>query len=139
MSEQHWRRLERMYLDAPINAFYRPVIKIGDRVCEIEIEVRPEFHHAADAVHGSVSFKMLDDAGYFAAASVVYDVFLVTATFTLHLLRPVTEGLLLAKGHIVHSGARQFVCESQLFNGGKLVAHGVGSYVRSQIDWPGTA
>jgi uncharacterized protein (TIGR00369 family) len=136
MSEQHWRRLEQMYLDAPINAWYRPVIQIAERVCEIEIEARSEFHHAAEAVHGSVYFKMLDDAGYFAAASIVFDVFLLTSNFTLHLLRPVSEGLLLAKGRVVHDGARQFLCEAQLFNAGKLVAHGVGSYVRSRIDWP---
>ena len=58
----HWRKLEHLYVHAPTNAYYRPVIRIGPSVCEIEIAVRPDFHHAAHAVHGSVYFKMLESA-----------------------------------------------------------------------------
>jgi uncharacterized protein (TIGR00369 family) len=131
---QHWRKLERLYLSAPINAYYRPLIRIRERECEIEIEVRPDFHHAAHAVHGSVYFKMLDDAGFFAANSVVGDSFVLTADFTLHFLRPVTDGTLTAKGRLIHAGSRQLVAEAQLFDGdGQLVAHGVGTYVRGRI------
>lgn len=133
--DQHWRRLERLYVDAPTNAYYRPAIHIGEGVAEITIEVRPEFHHAANAVHGSVYFKMLDDAGFFAANSLVEDVLLLTADFSLHLFRPVSEGTLTAKGKLVNATKRTFVSDAELFDSkGQLVAHGVGSYVRSRID-----
>jgi hypothetical protein len=35
--------------------------------------VRPDFFHAAHAVHGSVYFKALDDAAFFAVASLVQE------------------------------------------------------------------
>ena len=134
MTEEHWRRLERLYLNAPTNAYYRPSIRIGDRICEIEVAVRPEFFHAAHAVHGSVYFKLLDDAGFFAANSVVEEHFVLTSDFNIHLLRPVTAGVMLAKGRLLNAGARQLLGEAQLFDSqGQLVAHGVGTYVRSRI------
>ena len=130
----HWRKLEHLYVSAPTNAYYHPVIRIGEGVCEIEIAVRPDFYHGAHAVHGSVYFKMLDDAGFFAANSVVPDRFVLTANFTIHLLRPVSEGTLVAKGRLVNRGARQLLAEAQLFDGGnRLIAHGVGTYVISSI------
>ena len=61
--EEHHRKLERLYLSAPTNAYYKPAISIGAGIAEIQIEVRSDFFHAAAAVHGSVYFKLLDDAG----------------------------------------------------------------------------
>ena len=131
---EHWRRLENLYLGAPINVYCRPRIHIDHSVCEIEMETRPDFFHAAHAVHGSVYFKLLDDAGFFAANSVVEDVFVLTSSFNIHLLRPVSEGTLLARGRLIKAGAHQLLAEAQLYvANAKLVAHGVGTYVRSKI------
>lgn len=133
-AEEHWRKLERLYLGAPTNAYYRPAIHVGDRIAEISIEVRPDFHHAARAVHGSVYFKLLDDAGFFAANSIVEDVFVLTSSFTIHLLRPVVSGRLTATGEVLSAGARQFLCDVRLRDGdSNLVGHGAGVYVRSRI------
>ncbi len=46
----------------------------------------------------SVYFKALDDAAFFAANSVVEDVFVLTTNFNIQLLRTVTEGTLIATG-----------------------------------------
>ena len=67
--DSHFKKLEKMYLAAPINEFYCPLIKITDSEATIEIEVTEKLFHSADAVHGSVYFKMLDDAAFFAANS----------------------------------------------------------------------
>jgi acyl-coenzyme A thioesterase PaaI-like protein len=96
--EEHHRKLERLYLSAPTNAYYKPAISIDAGSAEIQIEVRPDFFHAAAAVHGSVYFKLLDDAGFFATNSLVPDVMVLTANFTIHLLRPVSSGRLTARG-----------------------------------------
>lgn len=134
MMEEHWQKLERMYLHAPTNEYYRPVIRIAEGACEIEVAVRRDFFHSAHAVHGSVYFKLLDDAGFFAANSMVTDVFVLTSDFNIHLLRPVSEGVLLAKGRVLNAGARQLLAEAQLFDErGQLIAHGVGTYVRSRM------
>ncbi|HEY5611864.1 MAG TPA: PaaI family thioesterase [Thermoanaerobaculia bacterium] len=131
--EQHWRKLENLYLTAPTNDYYKPKISIGNGVCEIDIAIRHDFFHAANAVHGSVYFKLLDDAGFFAANSEVLDAFVLTANFTIYLLRPVSDGVLSARGRLISTGSRQFLAEAQLFNSDRLVAHGVGTYVRSKI------
>ena len=69
-SEEHWRKLERLYRGAPVNEYWQPRIAIGDRTCEIVISIRPDFFHPAGAAHGVTYFKVLDDAAYFAANSV---------------------------------------------------------------------
>jgi uncharacterized protein (TIGR00369 family) len=122
--EEHWRALERIYLNAPTNEYYRPTIRVGRGESEVQVEARPDFHHAAGAVHGSVYFKLLDDAAFFAANSLVRDYFVLTSDFTVHLLRPVATGTLVGRGHVVNARARQFVAESQLFDeNGTLLAH----------------
>jgi uncharacterized protein (TIGR00369 family) len=133
-NEEHFRRLERLYLSAPTNEYYRPEIRIGEGRAEVAVRVRPEFFHAADAVHGSVYFKLLDDAAYFAVNSLVDDVLVLTAQFNLYLVRPVTAGEMRATGRVVHASRRLFVAESELVDGrGKPVARGSGTFLRSEI------
>src|SRR5580765_7647589 len=104
MNTAHFRTLERMYLSAPINRLYEPTITIGEGVAEIEIPVAPAFFHAAAALHGSVYFKMLDDACFFAVNSVVQDVFVLTTSFTTYFTRPIASGRVTSRGKVVHSG-----------------------------------
>jgi uncharacterized protein (TIGR00369 family) len=130
--DEHFRRLERMYHGAPINRFYEPVLRVSRGVAEIDMRVRPEFFHAAQAIHGSVYFKSLDDAAFFAVNSLVTDVFVLTASFTIYLTRPVTEGTLHAVGRVVHESRSLFLGESELFDDQqRLVARGNGSFMRS--------
>ena len=131
-NEEHFRKLERMYHGAPINRFYEPVLRVSRGVAEIDVRVRPEFFHAAQAIHGSVYFKSLDDAAFFAVNSLVTDVFVLTASFTLYLTRPVSEGTLHAVGRVVHESRSLFLGESELRDDQqRLVARGNGSFMRS--------
>ena len=132
--DQHFRKLERMYRTSPLNTFIRPRLNVSLGRAEIEIPVREEFFHAAHAVHGSVYFKALDDAAFFAVASLVEDVFVLTVSFNLHLERPVTEGVLRASGAVVFEAKRIFVAESRLVDGeGRELARGTGNFMRSRI------
>ena len=131
---EHCRKLEHMYLAAPINAFYSPTIWISDGEAEITVQVKPEFFHAADAVHGSVYFKLLDDAAFFAVNSLIEEHFALTASFTTYLLRPISEGIMKATGKVVYNGARSFISESVVVDGdGQEIARGSGSFVASKI------
>ena len=132
--EDHYRKLERLYLTAATNDYYKPTIAITPGMAEVRLQLRPDFFHAAGAVHGSIYFKLLDDAAFFATNSLVVDVFVLTANFTVNLLRPVSEGLLIARGKVLSAGVRQFLAEAQLFNeGAQLIGHGTGTFVRSTI------
>ena len=133
-SDEHCRRLERMYLSAPINRIYEPDIRISERAAEVALTVQPAFHHAAHALHGSVYFKCLDDAAFFAANSVVLDVFVLTVTFNIVLLRPVTAGRIVAIGRLVNTSRNLQVAEAELRDERqKLVATGSGTFMRSTI------
>jgi uncharacterized protein (TIGR00369 family) len=132
--EEHFRKLERMYHGAPINQIYEPTIRIANGTAELELPVKPELFHAAHALHGSVYFKALDDAAFFAVSSLVTDVFVLTASYNIYLTRPVTEGVLHATGRVVHRSRSLFLAEAELFNEEKrLVARGNGSFMRSTI------
>lgn len=134
IDEEHFRKLERMYHGAPINQFYQPTIRVSEGATELDVPLRPDFFHAAHAVHGSVYFKALDDAAFFAVSSVVPDVFVLTASFTIYLTRPVTEGTLRASGRVVHRARSVFLAEAELRDGQqRLVARGSGSFMRSAI------
>lgn len=143
-NEEHFRRLERMYLSAAtINDFFKPTITIGDGEAEIRIKVDSRFFHAAGAVHGSVYFKALDDAAFFAANSVVEDVFVLTTNFNIQLLRPVTEGILIAKGALVSGTRSLLIADAELRDDrNRLVGRGTGNFMKSRIqlqDVPGYA
>lgn len=132
--QDHFRRLERLYLDAPTNDYYRPEIRISEGEAEIVIAVRPEFFHAARGVHGSVYFKALDDAAFFAVNSLVDDVMVLTFSFTVHLLRPVSEGKMRARGRVLHVSRRLFVAEARLADREEReIAIGNGTFTRSSI------
>ena len=136
-SEGHFRKLERMYLSAPINKYYSPEVEISQGQAVIQTEVKPEFFHAAGSLHGSIYFKLLDDAAFFAVNSLVKDFFVLTVSFNIYLTRPVTKGVLIAQGQVVSRSVNYYVAESVLTVNEKEVARGSGSFLRSKIELAG--
>ena len=129
--DNHYLALENMYLAAPINTIYKPRIDVSEGQSEIEIELNESYFHAAGAVHGSVYFKMLDDAAFFAANSLEREVFVLTTSFTIYLTRPVSSGSMRSIGKVVNSTKSQFIAESIGYNSeGKEIARGSGVFVK---------
>ncbi len=136
MNEEHYRKLERMYLQANVNRmiFDTTKIHISHGGAEVSMEVSDKFHHRAGAMHGAFYFRMLDDAAYFAALSVEHEYFLLTSSFQLHLLRPVASGVIRARGEIRTQTASTFVCTASLLNEkGKEIALGTGTFMKSKM------
>jgi len=128
----HFEKLIRMYNSGAINKLYQPTLTISHGKAEIRQEVNPQFFHAANALHGSVYFKVLDDASFFAANSLVKDVFVVTANFNIQLIRPITSGFITGKATVVSNGFNLIFTRADLFNErGKLVASGTGNFMKS--------
>jgi len=133
-NQEHYHSLKNMYASAPINTFYKPKIQIQEGGSEIEIEISDKYFHAARAVHGSVYFKMLDDAAFFAANSLETEVFVLTTTFTIYLTRPVSSGKIKAVGKVVNKNKSQFIAEAILYDSvGNELGRGSGIFVRSKI------
>ncbi len=123
-----------MYASAPINEYFRPRLTVREGQAEISIPVRPEFFHAAHAVHGSVCFKALDDAAFFAVNSLVTDVFVLTVSYNIYLTRPVTAGVMAAVGRVVSRSRNLFIADAELADDrGRGVGRGSGSFMRSTI------
>ncbi len=133
-SDEHFRKLERMYLGAPTNEYFRLSIAIRKGEAEIRIPVRRDFFHAAGAVHGHVYFKALDDACFFAVNSFVEDVFVLTAVFETKLLQPIRSGTMTAIGKVMSSSRRLYTAEADLCDSdGQVIGKGSGKFVRSSI------
>lgn len=133
--KSHYKKLENLYLSAPLQAYYKNTeICISKNSAIITMPMRKEFFHAAQAMHGAVYFRMLDDAAYFAVSSRVADVFIVTSSFQTQLYRPVNKGILKAEGEITAMGKQLFHAEARLYNEkGDLIALGTGSFAKSSI------
>ena len=133
-NEKHYRALENMYLSAPINVIYKPSIIISDQRAEIEMAVSERFFHSAGAVHGSVYFKMLDDAAFFAANSVENENFVLTVSFTTYLTRPVSGGFIRSIGTVVNQTRKQIIAEAVIYDGdGCEIGRGNGIFVRGKL------
>jgi uncharacterized protein (TIGR00369 family) len=136
MKNPHFILLEEAYHSAKINRIpYKEMrIDVSEGEAMLTYPVSSDFFHKMEALHGSVYFKMLDDAAYFAVNSLVEDFFVVTTSFSIDLLRPVSKGQLIAVGKVSFSSKNLWVAESILFDERKRkVAIGKGRFVRSKL------
>ena len=132
--DPHFAALEKMYLAAPVNEFYDPRIDVSEAQAMIEVEVSRRFFHSAGAVHGSVYFKLLDDAAFFAASSLERELFILTTSFTTYLTRPLSSGTLRAVGQVVNRNRSQFIAEAVAYDAeGREVGRGSGVFVRGKV------
>lgn len=132
--EQHYRNLESMYQAAPVNAFYLPEMLVDHGIATIEIPLKEAFTHSAGGVHGSVYFKMLDDAAFFAANSLETEVFVLTSSFTTYMTRPVPGvGRMKSVGKVVNQTKTQFIAESIVYDEqDREIGRGNGIFVRGR-------
>ena len=135
--ESHYCKLENMYLKgAHINTeLYETVtMAVSKESAVVTLAITLKYFHAAGAMHGSVYFKLLDDAAFFAVQSLVEDVFVLTTTFNIHMLRPVSSGIIRSEGKVQFKSQNLFVAESKLYNADeKMIAFGSGEFVKSKI------
>jgi uncharacterized protein (TIGR00369 family) len=131
----HHRALESLYRAAPINRLFPSTLEItNEGVATIRFEVGENVYHAGGAVHGTAYFKMLDDAAFYAANSLVTDRFLLTTAFNLLFTKPLKSGPVIAEGRWVSGKRRVFVAEARLIDSsGDEAARGTGTFMRSQI------
>lgn len=131
----HWRALERLYASAPINRKFRSSLEItGEGLSRIAFLVDPDSFHAAGAAHGTIYFKMLDDAAFYAANTLVTDRFLLTTSFNLHFSKPIKGGEVIAEGRWISGRRRVLVAEARLVDAeGEEVGRGTGTFMRSRM------
>ncbi len=133
--EWHFRALESLYASAPVNALFDSRLEIVESgTARIHFMVDEKFYHAAGAAHGTIYFKMLDDAAFYAANSLVSDRFLLTTAFNMNFTSPVKAGPVVAEGKWISGKRRVFIGESRLLDSeGEEIARGTGTFMRSHI------
>lgn len=131
----HHRALERLYAAAPINRLFNSRLEItGDGAARILFTIDERVYHAAGAAHGTIYFKMLDDAAFYAANTRITDRFLLTTSFNLHFTKPVKSGEVIAEGRWISGRKRVLVGESRLVDAqGEEIGRGTGTFMRSRI------
>ena len=137
--DSHFRALESLYRSAPINRLFRSALNItGPGAATIRFTIDDKVHHAAGAAHGTSYFKMLDDAAFYAANSLVTDHFLLTTAFNLLFTRPIKAGPVTAEGRWISGKRRVFVADARLIDAeGEEAARGTGTFMRSRIPLAG--
>ena len=134
----HYRALESLYRHAPINALFRSSIEIEKGFARISFEIDEAVFHAAGAAHGTIYFKMMDDAAFYACNSLVTDRFLLTTAFNLNFTRPLKGGRVVAEGRWASGRRRVFVADARLIDStGEIAARGTGTFMRSHIQLSG--
>lgn len=133
----HYRKLEHMYLKAAAinSSFYETTtLNIEPEKATITLEVSPKYFHALGAMHGSVYFKLLDDAAFFSVNSIVPDVFVLTTNYNINIVRPVSQGVIRAVGTVKFISKNLWIAESTLYDEkGRTIAFGTGHFARSKV------
>jgi acyl-coenzyme A thioesterase PaaI-like protein len=131
----HFRALESLYRSAAINNLFESRLEIAEPgVARIRFEVLPTSFHAAGAAHGTLYFKMMDDAAFYACNSLVSDRFLLTTAFNMVFTQPIRTGPVIAEGRWISGKRRVFVGEARLLlPDGEEAGRGTGTFMRSHI------
>jgi uncharacterized protein (TIGR00369 family) len=131
----HFRALESLYARAPVNGLFRSTLEIVEAgFARIRFEVDEALFHAAGAAHGTLYFKMMDDAAFYACNSMVSDRFLLTTAFNLNFTGPLKSGPVTAEGRWASGRRRVLVGDARLIDAkGEEAARGTGTFMRSHI------
>ncbi len=136
MNQEHYIKLQHMYLSGSINKeLYDTVqIEVSQEKARISLEATSKYFHAGNSLHGSVYFKMLDDAAYFAVNSIVFDSFVYTTSFNIQILRPFKTGIITAIGALQFKSKNLFIADAVLYDEkNREVARGSGNFMKSDI------
>lgn len=131
----HFEKLVKMYLSAPLHQFYEGIeLEVADQSSIVTLPIKEDYFHAGMATHGSVYFKLLDDAAYFACQSVVKDFFIVTTNYNTNLLRPITGGTIKAIEKVDFISRNLFTASAKLYDEkGRLCGTGQGQFMKSKL------
>ena len=111
---------------------------LGLELCELKsgdvtvcLDVRDEVKQNHGVVHGGAIASLIDTASAFVILTAINENERVTTTdLTIHYLRPVTLGRMLARARIVRGGRRRFVVNVEVENDGGLAATAITGYMK---------
>jgi acyl-CoA thioesterase len=126
----YFETLKEAFHSAPITRMVPQTMEIANEG-EVRITLHPDerYHHGGGTVHGGVLGILLDNAGWFACATVSEGNWLATAEFKINLLEAVPAAQsVVAVGRVLRRGRHLMHGEMEAIADGKKVAVGLGTY-----------
>jgi uncharacterized protein (TIGR00369 family) len=128
--ERYHAILREAFHDAPITKMVRQTMEIpAEGTVRITLHADPRHHHGAGRVHGGILALVLDNAGFFASATVSGGFWTATTEFKVNLLDSVADEDVVATGRVLRKGRHLVHAEMDVVAAsGVKVAVGLGSY-----------
>lgn len=136
ITDEHYRKLERMHLSSPFHQHHFPSLSIYviEERAEVSLTLDSTYRNTVKALHANIYTKVLEDAAFLAAHSIINDQLLIPTAFHSDFLKPVSKGILRAIGVVKFKSRTVFIAESKLFNSyGNEIAMATGNYMKSNI------
>jgi uncharacterized protein (TIGR00369 family) len=128
---KYFQILRDSFHDAPITRLLPQTLEISQQG-EVRIQLHPDprYHHGGGTLHGGILGLVLDNAGWFACATVSEGFWLATTEYKINLLEAVpAEQLVAATGRVLRRGRYLMHAEMKAVAlSGKPVAVGLGTY-----------
>jgi hypothetical protein len=132
--QEHYERLERIYLAAPYNAFHEPGIRVSAGEADVVIPIQDKLSHPA-GIPGTLILKAMNDSAAFAVNSLVERHYVLTASFEVSLTGTIPRQEIIARGRFVGMSGDKYLAESMLTDiDGKEIGRGEGSFLVSNIE-----
>jgi uncharacterized protein (TIGR00369 family) len=123
------QKIESIFARAPfMNLLGVKLVDVGEGWAETELEVIDQLRQQHGFAHAGVVASLADHtAGAAATTAVGEDQSVLTADYTVHLLRPGAGDVLKARGEIVRAGRALVVAQADVWADGKHCARYIGS------------
>jgi uncharacterized protein (TIGR00369 family) len=130
-SARYFAILRDAFHEAPITKFVRQTMEIpAPGTVTITLHPDPRHHHGAARVHGGVLGLVLDNAGFFACATVTDGYWVATTEYKVNLLETVADEEVVATGRVLRKGRHLLHAEMEASSAaGVKVAVGLGTYL----------
>src|SRR2546430_10184825 len=118
LDPQKLERAQRAFASVPYAKFLGLRLgEIGDGEVSIHLDVRDELKQNQGVVHGGAVASLIDTASAFAVLTqLALDERVTTADLTIHYLRPITSGRMVATARVIRGGRRLFVLSVDVTN-----------------------
>jgi hypothetical protein len=133
--QEHFTKLENMYLSDSLNNLYEPGIKLSEGSADIIIPMKKKFGDPSGAVKSTVCHKAMADSAGYAVNATVPNVLVKAVAFSIYMTEAVPKGMLIARGRFVGVSGNHFMAESLLTDSeGVEIARGNGTFVPGEIE-----
>ena len=132
----HLDQIISYYKDHPMHKDLEIDVDYTQGKAQVGLTVHKSILNLVGILHGAIYFKLIDDACFFAGLSLNKSNFIATSSMSIHYLKPVSKGRIIADAAVVDQVGKKYVCEAAIqdLNGVKY-AFGSGMFIEPKGDF----